>query len=56
MRKFTAAIAVLLAGTSMMAASETTLSGAAESGDHAAVVREAQEAAAALRTKANWPR
>jgi ankyrin repeat protein len=39
MRKFTAAIAVLLAGASMMVAAEMTLPGAAESGDHAAAMR-----------------
>jgi uncharacterized protein len=39
MRKFTAAIAVLLAGASMMVAAEMTLPGVAESGDHAAAMR-----------------
>ncbi len=41
MRKFTAAIAVLLAGASMMVAADstTTLLDAAESGDHAAAMR-----------------
>jgi ankyrin repeat protein len=39
MRKFTAAIAVLLAAASMMVAAEMTLPGLAESGDHAAALR-----------------
>jgi len=40
MRKFVAAVAVLLAGASMMmAAGDPTLLGAAESGDHAAAMR-----------------
>jgi len=39
MRKFTAAVAILLGPTSAMVASEMTLPGAAESGDRAAVMR-----------------
>jgi ankyrin repeat protein len=39
MRRFLAVIAVLAAGTSMLMAAELTLLDAAESGDHAAVLR-----------------
>src|SRR5580658_998270 len=39
MRTFTATVAVLLAGASLMMAAETTPLAAAESGDHAAAIR-----------------